>query len=55
MVLSEEALNIENMVNTSRGGYAYTVVDVGHAPSQRLVEKLGRLDTMYRVRLLMPE
>lgn len=53
-VLSEEALNIENMINVSRGGYAYTVVDVGHAPSQHLVEKLSRLDTMYRARLLMP-
>lgn len=54
-VLSEEALNIENMVNTSRGVYAYTVVDVCHAPSQALVQKLSALDTMYRVRLLMPE
>lgn len=53
-VLSEEALNIENMINVSRGSYAYTVVDVGHAPSDRLVEKLGSLDTMYRARLLLP-
>ena len=53
-VLSEEALNIENMINVSRGSYAYTVVDVGHAPSERLVNKLGTLDTMYRARLLMP-
>ncbi len=53
-VLSEEALNIENMINVSRGGYAYTVVDVGHAPSQRLVDKLSKLDTMYKARLLMP-
>ena len=53
-VLSEEALNIENMINVSRGSYAYTVVDVGHAPSERLIEKLGKLDTMYRARLLMP-
>ena len=54
MVLSEEALNIENMINVSRGSYAYTVVDVGHAPSEKLVAKLNRLDTMYRARLLMP-
>ena len=54
-MLSEEALNIENMINVSRGSYAYTVVDVGHAPSERLVAKLGALDTMYRARLLMPE
>lgn len=53
-VLSEEALNIENMINVSRGGYAYTVVDVGHAPSLRLVNKLSELETMYRARLLMP-
>ena len=43
------------MINVSRGSYAYTVVDVGHAPSERLVAKLGALDTMYRARLLMPE
>lgn len=54
-VLSEEALNIENMINVSRGGYAYTVVDVGHAPSERLIGKLAGLDTMYRARLLMPK
>ena len=54
MVLSEEALNIENMINVSRGSYAYTVVDVGRAPSAQLVAKLNRLDTMYRARLLMP-
>ena len=53
--LSCEALNIENMVNVSRGGCAYTVVDVGHAPSAKLIESLCTLDTMYRVRLLMPE
>ena len=54
MVLSEEALNIENMINVSRGSYAYTVVDVGRAPSEKLVAKLNKLDTMYRARLLMP-
>lgn len=54
-VLSEEALNIENMINVSRNGYAYTVVDVCHAPSERLMQKLAALDTMYRVRLLTPE
>ena len=54
MVLSEEALNIENMINVSRGSYAYTVVDVGRAPSEKLVAKLNRLDTMYRARLRRP-
>ena len=53
-VLSREALNIENMVNVSRGAHAYTVVDVGHAPSEELIKALSGLETMYRVRLLMP-
>ena len=54
MALSKEALNIENMINVSRGNYAYTVVDVGHAPSAELVSELSKLSTIYRVRLLMP-
>ena len=53
-VLSREALNIENMVNVSRGAHAYTVVDVGHAPSEALIQALSGLETMYRVRLLVP-
>ena len=53
-VLSEEGLNIENMVNQSRGVYAYTVLDVATQPSDALMEKLKALPPVYRVRLLMP-
>ena len=53
-VLSEEGLNIENMVNQSRGVYAYTVLDVATQPSDALMEKLRALPPVYRVRLLMP-
>ena len=53
-VLSEEGLNIENMVNQSRGVYAYTVLDVATQPSDALMEKLRALSPVYRVRLLMP-
>ena len=52
--LSAEDLNIENMVNQSKGAYAYTVLDVGAAPSDATREKLQALDTVYRVRVLMP-
>ena len=52
--VSGEGLNIENMVNQSRGAYAYTVLDVDAKPSSLLREKLQALDTVYRVRLLMP-
>ena len=52
--LSAEGLNIENMVNQSRGALAYTVVDVSARPSDALIERLRGLDTSYRVRLLLP-
>ena len=53
--LSSEGLNIENMVNQSRGALAYTVVDVSARPSETLIESLRGLETSYRVRLLMPQ
>ena len=52
--LSAEGLNIENMVNQSRGALAYTVVDVSARPTDALIDKLRGLDTSYRVRLLLP-
>ena len=52
--ISSEGLNIENMTNQSRGAYAYTVLDVDAKPSYMLRDKLQALDTVYRVRLLMP-
>jgi len=53
-VISGERLNIENMVNQSRGAYAYTVLDVDEKPSAQLRTKLLALDTVFRARLLMP-
>ena len=53
-IISGEGLNIENMVNQSRGVYAYTVLDVDAKPSALTREKLQKLDTVYRTRLLMP-
>ena len=49
---SGENLNIDNMLNKSRGDYACTALDLDHAPSQALVEKIAQLTTTYRVRLL---
>ena len=53
-LISGEGLNIENMVNQSKGAYAYTVVDMSTAPSPELMQKLSTMEPMYRVRLLMP-
>ena len=53
--LSAEGLNIENMVNQSRGAFAYTVADVSVRPSDELIRRLRGLDAIYRVRLLTPQ
>ena len=49
---SGENLNIENMVNKSRGAYAVTVLDLSHEPSEKLAAGIGELNTIYRVRVL---
>ena len=53
-LIASEGLNIENMVNQSRGMLAYTVVDVSTRPSDALLNYLRSQRTNYRVRLLMP-
>lgn len=52
---SEENLNIDDMVNKSRGANAVTVLDFDRAPSAELVGHISALLTTYRVRLLAPE
>lgn len=52
---SEENLNIDDMVNKSRGAYAVTALDFNKCPSDALVGRIEALLTTYRVRLLAPE
>ena len=53
-LIAGEGHNIDNMINKSRGAYAYTVVELDRQPSQALMDKLAALDTTYRVRLILP-
>ena len=53
-LIAAEDLNIDNMINKSRGAYAYTVVELDQKPSDALIERLAALDTTYRVRLILP-
>ncbi len=52
--LSAEHLNIENMVNQSRGAWAYTVLDINGRPSDDLLQTLQSNENNMKVRLLMP-
>ena len=47
-------INIENMLNKSRGKYAYTCLDLDTMPDDQLLEKVMALETVYRVRALKP-
>ena len=51
-LLASANLNIENMVNQSRGEYAYTVLDLGGHPDEALLARLQELEVVYRVRLI---
>lgn len=50
--LSQESINVENMVNKSKGDYAYTIVDVNAAVSKEAFTHIGGLDNILRVRVL---
>ena len=49
MVLSTEDINISDLVNRSRGEYAYTMLDLDHVPSERAVAMLKKVDGVLRV------
>ena len=48
--VAEEHINISDMLNRSRGEYAYTMLDLDHPASEALVQHLSQLDGVLRVR-----
>lgn len=51
-VFSAAGINIENMVNKSRGNYAYTVLDIVAASNDTLIEKLDAIDGVLKARIV---
>ncbi|WP_026835946.1 phosphoglycerate dehydrogenase [Eubacterium xylanophilum] len=51
-IFGDAAMNIENMVNKSRGDYAYTVLDTSDATNPEIVEKLKEIEGVIRVRIV---
>lgn len=51
-VFAAENINIDNMVNKSRGDYAYTVLDIAVSSTQTLVEKLTAIEGVLKVRVV---
>ena len=50
-IISENGINIENMLNKSRGDYAYTMVDIS-AENDDLSGKISAIDGVIRVRVI---
>lgn len=51
-MIAEKRINIDSMVNKSRGPFAYTVLDLDEAADASVLEKIAALDGVYRVRNL---
>ena len=51
-VLAAENHNISNMVNISRGEYAYTLIDVDDVPGDKCIESLKGIGAMIKVRVI---
>lgn len=51
-VFSKEGINIENMVNKSRGNYAYTIFDICSEATDAIVKELGEISGVIKVRII---
>ena len=50
--MASENINIDGLMNKSRGDYAYTMLDLDHTPSANAVEELKKIDGVLRVRVI---
>lgn len=51
-ILASQGLNIEHMLNKSRGGYAYTLADVSGPVDSEAERKIAAIDGVLKVRVL---
>ncbi len=51
-VFGEAGINISDMINKSRGDYAYTMLDIDSSVGSDIVEKLKEIDGVLRVRVV---
>ena len=50
--MASENINIDGLMNKSRGEYAYTMLDLDHTPSEHAVETLKKINGVIRVRVI---
>ena len=50
--MAAENINISDMVNRSKGEFAYTMLDLDHSPSSHAVESLKQINGVLRIRVI---
>lgn len=50
--VARENINISDLLNRSKGEYAYTMLDLDHVPSAAVIEELKQIDGVLRVRVI---
>ncbi|MCQ2425447.1 MAG: phosphoglycerate dehydrogenase [Lachnospiraceae bacterium] len=48
-VIADEKLNIENMLNRSRGSYSYVIIDLNGDVPEKVVTEIGAIENVIRV------
>ena len=51
-LVSDDGINIENLLNKSKGDYAYTMLDIGAADIAVLEKEIGDIEGVIRVRII---
>ena len=50
--VTERSINVEHMINKPRGGYAYTMIDLGDRIDEEMTNSIRSMDGVLRVRVL---
>lgn len=50
--VASEGINIENMINRSRGDYAYTIVEITGTIPQSVIDRVNAVEDIIRVRVI---
>jgi D-3-phosphoglycerate dehydrogenase len=51
-IVAEDGINISDLVNRSRGDYAYTMLDLDSPTNEEFVKDLKQVDGVIRVRVI---
>ena len=51
-IFAEDNVNIENLLNKSRGDYAYTMLDIGDSDVSAVAQEIKAIDGVIRVRVI---